>query len=306
MVMTALVLAVGCAPSASPSGSPTTTVSIEATPSTTVGASGSPSASPGASESPIDLATLSGRILFDNHDDVWSINADGTGLIRLTDSPWPEFDATLSPDGSQIAFRSELKDDAELWLVNADGSEPHRLDRGGFPVWSADGSKILYAFPGPPSWIAIMNADGSGQRRLPNTDGGEYPSWSPDGKRIAFNSNLSGRALISIVDVDGSRVVELSSVGEGGQVAWSPDGRSILFASHRDHSDNGRDIYAMRPDGSDVKRLTRANGETPAWSPDGRYIVFSVGRLFVMRADGSGITSLPVQEVGEASFPDWR
>jgi Tol biopolymer transport system component len=108
------------------------------------------------------------------------------------------------------------------------------------------------------------------------------------------------------VDVDGSRVVDLSSVGEGGQVAWSPDGLSILFASHRDHTDNGRDIYEMRPDGTSVKRLTRANAETPAWSPDGRYIVFSAGGLFVMRANGSGVTSLPVDEVGEAGFPDWR
>ena len=111
---------------------------------------------------------------------------------------------------------------------------------------------------------------------------------------------------MSIVNVDGSRVVDLSSVGEGGQPAWSPDGRWILFASHRDHTDNGRDIYAMRPDGSGVKRLTRANAETPTWSPDGRYIVFAAGGLFVMRADGSGVTSLPVGEVGEASFPDWR
>jgi TolB protein len=156
------------------------------------------------------------------------------------------------------------------------------------------------------SWIAIMNPDGSEYRRLPHTDGGEYPSWSPDGKRIAFNSNLSGRALMSIVEVDGSRVVDLSGEGEGGQVAWSPDGRSILFASHRDHTDNGRDIYVMRPDGTSTKRLTRANGETPAWSPDGRYIVFTAGGLFVMRANGSGVTSLPVEEAGEASFPDWR
>jgi TolB protein len=157
------------------------------------------------------------------------------------------------------------------------------------------------------SWIAIMNADRSGQRRLPHTDGGEYPSWSPDGRRIAFNSNLSGGALMYIVDVDGSRVVDLSRVGEGGQVAWSPDGHSILFASHRDHPDNYRDIYVMRPDGSGVKRLTRAGADTPAWSPGGRYIVFSApGGLGVMRADGSGVTSLPVEGVGEASFPDWR
>jgi TolB protein len=151
-----------------------------------------------------------------------------------------------------------------------------------------------------------MEPDGSGQRRLPGTDYGEYPSWSPDGTRIAFNSNLSGQAVMYIVDVEGSRVVDLSEVGQGGQVAWSPDGRSILFASQRDHPDNARDVYLMGSDGSGVKRLTLAGAETPAWSPDGRYIVFSFGGLFVMRAHGSGITQIPIEGVGEASFPDWR
>jgi TolB protein len=194
--------------------------------------------------------------------------------------------------------------------MNADGSGQHRLtEDGGFPDWSSDGSMIAFAPGGGPtgkSWIAIMKPDGSGRRRLPGTDYGEYPSWSPDGRRIAFSSNLSGHALMSIVDVEGSRVVDLSSVGEGGKVAWSPDGRSILFQSHRDHSDNYNDIYEMNPDGTGVKRLTRANGETAAWSPDGRYIVFSAGGLFVMRADGSGVTPLPIDGVGEATFPDWR
>ena len=74
----------------------------------------------------------------------------------------------------------------------------------------------------------------------------------------------------------------------------------------RDQDEPGHDdIYVMRPDGSGVKRLTRIRGSTPAWSPDGRYIVFSAPGLFVMRTDGSGITSLPVAGLGETMLPDW-
>jgi Tol biopolymer transport system component len=252
---------------------------------------------------------LSGQIVFDNHDDIWSANADGTGLTQLTDSPWAEFDPTLSPDGRLIVYRSEPNDYPELWIMNADGTGQRQLTPdGGFPSWSSDGSMIAYAPAGGPSgmsWIAIMNADGFGQRRLPHTDGGENPAWSPDAKRIIFNSNFSGGPLMSIVDVDGSRVVDLTGVGAGHEVDWSPDGRSIIFASSRDRSDNYNDIYAMRPDGSGVRRLTTTGAETPAWSPDGRHIAFSRGGLFVMRADGSCIEALPVG-VGETTFPDWE
>jgi Tol biopolymer transport system component len=262
-----------------------------------------------------DLSSLSGRIAFDNFDDVWSINADGTALTRLTRSPEPEFDPTWSPDGTQIAFRFERNGDPEIWLMNADGSDRRRLTRGLSPAWSPDGSRIAYASPGeipcPPgrgprcTGLSIMNADGSGQHRLPHTEGGEYPSWSPDGTRIAFNSNLTGDHVMYIAQADGSKVVGLSDTGEGWQVDWSPDGRSILFTSHRDHPDNYTDVYVMRPDGSAVRRLTHNRAYTPAWSPDGDHIVFSAPGLFIMDPDGSDVRALPTPGVGETSLPDW-
>jgi Tol biopolymer transport system component len=263
----------------------------------------------------VALTSLSGRIAFDNHEDVWAIDADGTDLIRLTDSPGFDFDPSWSPDGSRIAFRSERSGDPEIWVMNADGSDQRRLAAGLSPAWSPDGSKIAYASPGeilcPPgqglqcSGLSIMNADGSGQHRVPNADGGEYPSWSPDGKRIAFNSNLTGDHVMYIVDVDGSNLVDLSAVGEGWQVDWSPDGRFVLFASGRDQTAPGYDdIYVMRPDGSEIRRLTNQKAYTPAWSPNGEHVVFSAPGLFVMNSDGTSVTALPAN-VGQTSLPDW-
>jgi TolB protein len=246
--------------------------------------------------------SLAGRIAFDNHQDVWTINADGTDLTRLTHSPGPDFDPSWSPDGTQIAFRSERHGVPEIWLMNADGSGEHRLAAGLSPAWSPDGSTI--ALSGAHG-LSLIDANGSHPQTLPHTEGGEYPSWSPDGTRIAFNSNLSGDHVMYIVRADGSQVVDLTRTGEGWQVAWSPDGRSILFTSHRDRADGYTDVYVMRPDGSGVRRLTHNLAYTPAWSPDGRHIVFSAPGLFIMNADGTGITALATPGIAETSLPDW-
>jgi len=263
-------------------------------PSTTV--SGGPGPSSG------NRSSLSGRIAFDNFDDVWTINVDGTDLTRLTHSPGPDFDPSWSPDGTQIAFRSERSGEPEIWVMTADGTGQRRLAAGLSPAWSPDGS--LIAFSGR-AGLSLIRPDGTGLRVLPNTEGGEYPSWSPDGSRIAFNSNLTGDHVMYIAPADGSKVVDLSRAGEGWQVDWSPDGRSILFTSHRDHPDNYTDIYVMRPDGSALRRLTHDSAYTPAWSPDGDHIVFSAPGLVIMDPDGSDLRMLPTPGVGETSLPDW-
>jgi TolB protein len=305
MILITGFLLAGCTSNAPPPSS---------APTASLGAGPSTLPSPAASQAPIDLSSLTGRIAFSAGAQgavaVYVVNADGSDLTRLTAGPGDDFQPSWSPDRRLIAYRSEPGGNPELWVMNADGTGQHRLAAdGGFPDWSPDGSMIAYAPGGGPSGrscIAIMNADGSGPRCLPGTDYGETPSWSPDGKRIAFTSAHSGLRHIYVVGVDDSQVVDLATAGEAHMPAWSPDGVSILFASSRDRSDNFRDIFEMRPDGSDVRRLTRG-GETPAWSPDGRYIVFAaLGGLAVMRPDGSGVTPLPIQRVGDPVFPDWR
>ena len=279
-----------------------------------------PSSAPSPSATPAQTrgaasTSLSGRIAFDNHEDVWAIDADGTNLTRLTDSPGFDFDPSWSPDGTRIAFRSERSGDPEIWVMNADGSDQRRLGAGLSPAWSPDGSKLAYSSPGtepcPPgrglqcTGLSIMNADGSDPHRVPNADGGEYPSWSPDGGRIAFNSNFTGEHVMYVVQPDGSGLVDLSAVGEGWQVDWSPDATQILFASGRDQTAPGYDdIYVMRPDGSDIRRLTTQQAFAPVWSPDGEHIAFSAPGLFVMNPDGSGLTSIPT-DVGEIMLVDW-
>jgi TolB protein len=247
-------------------------------------------------------SSRSGRIAFDNFDDVWTIDADGTDLTRLTHSPGPDFDPSWSPDGTKIAFRSERSGEPELWVMNADGTGQRRLTEGLSPAWSPDGSLIAFS---ERAGLALIRPDGTGRRVLPHTEGGEYPSWSPDGSRIAFNSNLTGDHVMYIAQADGTKVVDLSRVGEGWQVDWSPDGRSILFTSHRDHPDAYTDVYVMRPDGSAVRRLTHNRAYTPAWSPDGDHIVVAAPGVLIMDPDGSNARALPTSRLGETSLPDW-
>jgi Tol biopolymer transport system component len=144
-----------------------------------------------------------------------------------------------------------------------------------------DGTKEIY----------VVNADGSGQRRL-TRDARSFatPAWSPDGRKIAFDSVRNG---VYVVNADGSSWLRLAR--NGGAPAWSPDGRKIAFVS-------GSKIYLMNADGSEHLALTKPQtaGRKLAWSPDGRRLSFlgpgGCGQfcfnLYVVNRDGSGLRNL--------------
>jgi TolB protein len=258
--------------------------------------------------------------IFESH----LINADGTGRRLLAQHG---IDPAWSPDGCRIAFiRWPGSGSNELYVVNADGSDPRRLTQTPLleehsPAWSPDGERIvlgLYgeqgptAAPEPTYYLDVLDSDGSDRHRLVPFQADE-PSWSPDGDRIAFTRYLNDDTSdVYVVDADGSNLRRLT--GRAGRSfgsyypAWSPDGRRIAFVRHN--------IYVIDADGTGLRRLTtsppdpESRGDFPfVWSPDGQRIAFvrrSDARgvdIYVVRADGSGLRRLT--RSGEADEPAW-
>jgi Tol biopolymer transport system component len=210
------------------------------------------------------------------------MNADGSGVERLTDLPWDEESPAWSPDGTRIAFIRVARDELlrDIYVMNADGTDVTRLfrdpDFSGVEVqrldWSPDGAKIAFVrnLPVGKFDIYVMNADGTGLERL--TDAPLYdfsPAWSPDGTKIAFESRRDGGFDIYVMNTDGTSVSQLTDdPAADGRPSWSPDGTAFVFESLRDGK---YDIYMMNADGTGVRRLTDLSGTVYdydlVWSP---------------------------------------
>jgi TolB protein len=112
----------------------------------------------------------------DGNDEIYAMNADGTGARNLTRSPGSDGFFVWSPDGRRIAFSSTRdtrdQDNSELYVMNADGSGVRRITRApGVEFllgWSPDGRKLAFGrYPSKPRWaFSVMNADGSNVRKV--------------------------------------------------------------------------------------------------------------------------------------------
>jgi TolB protein len=148
------------------------------------------------------------------------------------------------------------------------------------------------------------------------------PSLSPDGSRLIFSVPALNGQQIVMLELGGLERRHwkmenidkyLTNTAINKDPAFSPDGREIVFVSSRD---GHFEIYAMKADGSDVRRLTRSTGMNlrPAWSPDGKRIAFTSNRdgqyeIYVMNRDGSGlrrVTNHPERDDYACWHPDGR
>ncbi|HEU5173595.1 MAG TPA: DPP IV N-terminal domain-containing protein [Gemmatimonadaceae bacterium] len=216
--------------------------------------------------------------------------------------------------GRQIAFTSARDGDAEIWVADADGSNPTQLTHDAAvdmePTWSPDGSKLAFtSLRSGVHDVWVMNADGSGATNLTaTTGGGAAPAWSPDGTKIAYVKDYD----IYVMDADGTDPVNVSNdppnVGyEDSDPSWSPDGTKLAFTSLRG---DDFEIWVMDADGSDETQLTDGSSDgDPTWSPDGSRIAFvrtpnGVHLLYIMDADGTN--EAPVMPAGgHVSSPAW-
>ncbi len=252
-------------------------------------------------------------------DDLYIMNADGTGQTRLTASPGLyAWSSDWSPDGKQIVFTSGEPDHLEsaLYIMNVGGGGLRRLTDmpGGewYPAWSPDGTRIAFVSKTDrDQQIFAINSDGSDLKQLTNTIAPTYgPDWSPDGIQIVYNSNASGSDQLYTMNADGSNQKQITSKGvDNWGAAWSPDGSQIAFNSSRD---GNWDIYVIHPDGSGERRLTddAAREFTPAWSPDSSQIAFVSEQggkfdIYVMNADGSNVRNLTNNHALEFFLPRW-
>ena len=315
-----LVLAAGCAGSGEPQ-----VVHTASTPEQRV----LDGTEPVVRGEPIDVAALEGRIVLDDFEDVFMMDADGTGARRVTTRAGSEFDGAWSPDGRWIVYRDSrrgINEDDEVYVMRADGSRPRNLTRNRAndwgPDWSPDGRTIVFNSDRDGAVMSgyLVSPDGTNLRRIDADVWVEYPAFSPDGTRIAFMGHSGGDYDVYVADLATGEATQLTdTVGSDGWPAWSPDGSTIAFASERDDCLNAldaptcwqdpgsqpgehHDAWVMDADGSDQRRVTPEAGQFVTWSPDGEYLLVSGRSLYVIRPDGTGRAEVSPRSGG---IPDW-
>jgi Tol biopolymer transport system component len=244
------------------------------------------------------------------YDDVFpALSRDGKRVV-ITEKAKSSSVVTMNPDGSD---RKTVYD-----VDTQSGLDPKLVKMGlagAFqPAWSPDGQWLAFGVGvwffmrrTIPAKIMRVRVDGTGLEQL--TDGTincGYPSYSADGKKLVYRvyDEAQKQLGLRILDLDTRQTTVLTGMLDN-TPGWSPDGQRIVFTRKVD--DENYDVFTIRPDGSDLKRLTthRANDAHAVWTADGKIMWSSgyfgfrdeaaiydntfqpYGQIWIMNADGS-------------------
>jgi len=206
---------------------------------------------------------------------IYEMNPSNGSTQQLTFGPDQASAPEISPDGRYLVYKHSDADTQldSIWVMSRDGGNPHQVYSAGWdPVWSPDGSQILFASGSlDQPQLYVVNSDGSGRRQLTNQgDLRGRSDWSVSGL-IALYAGTAWHRNIFTMNSNGSGIAQITDGGNSQAPSFSPDGNWIAFTAYFDNMNdaNGCEIYIMRADGSDRQRLTYNNycDWQPRWGP---------------------------------------
>lgn len=250
-------------------------------------------------------------------------------LINATtgeSAPWTEgLDsvscASVSPDGSKLAFTSQRDGNLDIYIAQINNTELSTpinitntllLHEGCPASWSPDSSRIVFSAIGEGyvkgDQIYTIDLDTSEQTQLTQDETITWgdPAWSPDGKQIAVSAQRIKDEEIYLINTDGTNPIQISESFAVNNAylrtitspAWSPDGTRIAFLSY---SDGSPDIITLNVNGDNKTTLSLDlfSASSLAWTPDGKQFLFrgnksfaSTSNLYTTTINDGGVTTL--------------